>query len=445
MIFYGMIQLGGSLKLTKIREDIEENTRSEQENYDNLPQNILDKLEWFKDQKIGVIFHWGLYSIAGIVESWQLSEEDQWARGDQPWRNNIDELRSDYWGLNHSFNPYNFDPDEWASICKKAGFRYMLFTTKHHDGFNMYDTAYSDYKVTQSPCPYAGEQRSDIFGSVAAAFRKKDIHVGAYYSKADWHSPFYWSPDERAKGRYASYHPIENPKRWQQFNQFAHDQLVEICRDYGDLDILWLDGGWVNTGEEILDMDTIASDIRRYQDDLLIVDRTIGGKYENYVTPERKIPEIPPKKAWESNIPIAKNWGFCPNDQYKSFEEILDNVIQVVALGGNIILGVGPKPDGSLPRESVAVLEQLGNWLNQFGFGIYDTRPAEITVPEGWYLTKKNNTIFAFARNGIAEPLPISAITDKVTKVTNLNSKRQVSDSSLTVDTDDYYQVYQID
>src|SRR5699024_8306769 len=171
MIFYGMIQLGGSLKLTKIREDIEENTRSEQENYDNLPQNILDKLEWFKDQKIGVIFHWGLYSIAGIVESWQLSEEDQWARGDHPWRNNIDELRSDYWGLNHSFSPYNFDPDEWASICKKAGFRYMLFTTKHHDGFNMYDTAYSDYKVTQSPCPYAGEQRSDIFGSVAAAFR----------------------------------------------------------------------------------------------------------------------------------------------------------------------------------------------------------------------------------------------------------------------------------
>lgn len=430
--------------MAKIRQDVEENEQTDQETYTELPSYLKNKLEWFKDQKLGVIFHWGLYAVAGIVESWQLSKEDEWARGDHPWRNDVYELREDYWGLNHSFNPYKFQPDEWAKICQEAGFRYMLFTTKHHDGFTMYDTQYSDYKVTKSPCPFAQNNQSDIFGEVVNAFRSRGIHAGAYYSKPDWHSPLYWVPDEDPKGRHASYDPKKNPKRWEEYNRFVHDQLVEICQNYGDLDILWLDGGWVNTGNEQLAMDQIAKDVRQTQKDLLIVDRTIGGLYENYVTPERKIPETPPKKAWESNIPIADNWGFCPNDNYKSFEEILDAIIQVVALGGNIILGVGPKPDGSLPKESVAILKQLGQWLDIFGEGIYETRPSEIQTPQGWYLTKKGNIFYAFGRKEFAQKWDIGDIFSENFSIIDLNKKEELSGKVLYTSRNDQYQVFKI-
>ena len=144
------------------------------------------------------------------------------------------------------------------------------------------------------------------------------------------------------------------------------------------MDILWLDGGWVNAGHnEYLDMDQIAQKVRKDQPDLLIVDRTIGGKYENYVTPERKIPELAPLKAWESNIPLAKNWGYVPNDQYKPFEEILESVVKIVCMGGNVILGVGPKPDGTLPEPALDIMGQLGEWLSQYGQAIYSTRPIQ--------------------------------------------------------------------
>ncbi len=427
--------------MVKIRQDIEESLATDYESYQELPQNIQDKLEWFKDQKIGVIFHWGLYAVAGIVESWQMSEEDDWARKN-PWRNDIDELRADYWGLNHSFNPYNFAPDQWAKVCKEAGFRYMIFTTKHHDGFNMYDTAYSDYKVTQAPCPFAEHEHADIFCEVAAAFRKEGLHVGAYYSKPDWHSPLYWAPGERPKGRYASYDPQKFPERWAAYDQFVHDQLVEITSNYGALDILWLDGGWVNNRSELLDMERIAADVRKKQPDLLIVDRSIGGIHENYVTPERKIPDVPPQKAWESNIPLAKNWGFCPNDLYKPFEEILASVVKVVALGGNLILGVGPKPDGTLPNEALAILEPLGKWLAQFGEGIYETRPANYQAPDGWSLTQKGTTIYAFGEQ--AAPALDTALFANVRQITSLNTGEKITATSLTAGSE-WYQVYKIE
>lgn len=431
--------------MTKLREDIVENIETEIESYQELPENIREKLEWFQDQKLGVIFHWGLYSVAGIVESWQLSEEDDWARK-KPWRNDVQELREDYWGLNHSFNPYNFNPDTWAEECKEAGFRYMIFTTKHHDGFNMYDTKYSDYKITSSPSPFANHPKSDIFDEVATAFRNQGLNVGAYYSKPDWHSPLYWVPGEHAKGRQASYSPVDNPEMWQSYNEFVTNQLTEISKNYGDIDILWLDGGWVNARDEQLDMEGIAKNVRANQPDMLIVDRMIGGKYEDYVTPERKIPEIPPTKVWESNIPLAKNWGFCPNDLYKPFEEILDNLVQVVCLGGNLILGVGPKPDGTLPNEALAILRPLGEWLDNFGEAIYETRSiTDLKIP-GWTFTKKDNSVYAFQKKGQLESLDLEEISKKQPIVTCLNTQKSILGKVIIPEHDEaYYQVYRLD
>ena len=430
--------------MTKIRQDIEENKQSYEENYGKLPENIQKKLEWFQDQKLGIIFHWGLYSIPGIVESWQLSKEDEWARK-KPWRDNLTDLRSDYWNLNKEFNPTLFDPDEWAELCHDAGFKYMLFTTKHHDGFNMYDTKETDYKVTAEDCPYSKNPKADILDELTKAFRKEGIHTGAYYSKPDWHSPYYWRPGDDPKGRYASYDPKEEPEVWAEFEKFVTNQLVEISSQYGDIDILWLDGGWVGTeNNEFLDMKEIARKIRKYQEDLLIVDRTIGGEFENYVTPERKIPEVAPKKVWESNIPLAKNWGYVPNDIYKPFSEVISSVVKIVAMGGNVILGVGPKPDGTLPEKALSIMAQLGEWLDTYGEGIFGTRSNDVWNVENWYFTKKEQFIYGFYENNKEEKTVHLDISDleldkEIVKVTDMKSKQElsVSEGNITLNLSD--------
>lgn len=412
----------------KIRQDIEENRLTQQEAYGELPLEVKQQLEKFQDDKLGVIFHWGLYAIAGIVESWQLSEEDTWARK-QPWRPTLDQLRQDYWALDKVFDPQKFCPENWASLCKKAGFNYMLFTTKHHDGFNMYDTHYSTYKVTGKSCPFHQNKRKDIFKEVVQAFRKEGLSTGIYYSKADWASPLYWEPDSSPKGRYASYDPLEKPEIWQSYQQFVFNQLQELCTSYGKMDILWLDGGWVNSANnEYLAMDQLIPQLRKAQPQLIAVDRTIGGPYENYVTPERKVPDILPEKVWESNIPLAKNWGYVPNDSYKTFEEILTLLIQIVSKGGNLLLGIGPKPDGTLPKEAVALMAQLGSWLQVYGQGIYGTRKNDVTQLKNWYFTRKNQTIYGFHFNeneeakGTAE-LSLEALgVNRVVSVQNIKT-----------------------
>lgn len=423
----------------KIRQDIEENESSEFEEYENLSSNILKKIEWFKDQKLGIIFHWGLYSIPGIVESWQLSKEDSWARK-IPFRNDLTELRKDYFGLSNFFNPYQFNAQKWAEICKKNGFKYMIFTTKHHDGFNMFNTKFSDYKV----------KSNDIFKEVANAFREAGMSVGAYYSKADWHSPLYWEHNSDPLGRYASYDPSENVEKWRDYNTFVENQLIELSSSYGNLDILWLDAGWVNKGKEQLDMDHIVQRVRAQQPDILVVDRTIGGKYENYVTPERKIPTVLPKKAWESNIPIAKNWGFCPNDSYKTSEELIETFVKIVAKGGNLLLGVGPKPDGDFSTDIIKVLNSIGEWIEKYGEAIYSTRPVEITVKTDWLLTRKDNIIYLFGHHTFEENFDLKILEQqletKIVAIYNLtdNEKVDLNNDKLIVDTKEIYTVYRI-
>lgn len=384
--------------MVKIRQDIEENEAAQLEGYPkDFPKNLTAKLNWFQDQKIGVIFHWGLYAQAGIVESWQLSKADDWARN-PGWREDIETLQKDYWQLNESFNPVNFNPQEWAKACVQAGFKYMIFTTKHHDGFNMYDTQESDYKITGGNSLFKDNPQADVFKAVTTAFRDAGLAIGAYYSKADWHSQYYWQTPQLATRRTASYDPLEKPQLWQAFNGFVFRQLIEIVEQYGPIDILWLDAGWVNAPglNEQLEMPRIVDRLRKTTPDLLVVDRTIGGTYENYVTPERKIPEVPPVKVWESNIPLANNWGYVPNDHYKDFSEILESVVKIVALGGNVILGVGPKPDGTLPKPALEIMQQLGQWLARFGEGIYQTRAFQIPQLDGWYFTQKADSIYAF-------------------------------------------------
>ncbi|WP_051999962.1 alpha-L-fucosidase [Schleiferilactobacillus shenzhenensis] len=393
---------------------------------------LVKQWAWFQDQKIGLLLHWGLYAQAGIVESWQLSDADRWARGKTPFRPNMHQLKSDYWSLAEKFDPVRFDPQVWARLFRTAGIRYAILTTKHHDGFNMFDTQYSKFKVTNPRFPYAAAANADIFGQFANAMREVGIAVGAYYSKADWHHSDYWRPDGKPKTRNADFNPVEDSKRWQRYVDFVHNQLVEITTKYGPLGMLWLDAGWVGDNREPLNLERVITKIRMSQPTMLTVDRTMGGRFENYVTPERQIPKLEKRPAlpWESNIPLADNWGYVPHDHYKPFKEVLLSILQVVSLGGNIVLGVGPRPDGRIPQQAVKRLEQLGGWLDLNGEGIFGTRPLSDSILRraqhlGMAISQSSDMVYVFPlkQRSSAIDLEVLGIANQIGSARRLGTK----------------------
>lgn len=282
---------------------------SETYEYPTDPE-VLKKLEQWQDQKFGVLFHWGIYSVRGTAESWGLCSEPQ------PWmyrsrKNAYDapygEFKKWYWGQAKEFNPVNFEPADWAKTMKEAGFKYLLFTTKHHDGFCMFDSKYTDYNIAQGP--YKNGKYSNVAYHLFDAFRKENFMIGAYFSKADWHNEDYWDPDYATPTRNPNYDIRTNPQKWAEFQQFTANQIGELMSDYGRVDVLWLDAGWVREPEQDIKIDEIVSNARRKQPGLIVADRTVAGRNENYQTPERKIPETQIAHPWESNIPLTKNGG----------------------------------------------------------------------------------------------------------------------------------------
>lgn len=384
--------------MSKIRGDIEEAKINIEQDAMIYPETemLRNRLEWFQDLKLGVIFHYGLYAQAGIVESWQLSEKDLWAREGREFRQDFKQLQLDYWNLISEFNPTQLDAKKWAEDCKAAGFKYCIFTTKHHDGFNLFNTMTTEYKVGGKLSPF----KRDILAEVFAAFREEGLGIGAYYSKADWYSQYYWLDDETIKGRNASYDTAAHPEIWQKYVDFVHEQIWEITHLYGDIDLLWLDGGWCGQGKEDLQMDRLAEIAREKQPELIMVDRMMGGRHENYVTPERKIPSLAeiPTKVWESNIPMGKDWGYVPSDRFKSSQELLDTFVDVVSKGGNLILGVGPTQQGTFTQEETTILNEMGAWVDLYEEGIYHTRAQAKERENHWKLTfnKDGQTHYAF-------------------------------------------------
>ncbi|GHU76941.1 alpha-L-fucosidase [Spirochaetia bacterium] len=338
---------------------------------------LQERLEWFQDQKLAFMMHWGPYSQLGLVESWALSEKDaEWSFTGVDWTADHAVFRKQYFDLNRSFNPVRFQPEVWAALAADAGFKYLIFTTKHHDGFCMWDTAYTDYKITAADCPFHVNPRANVVRHVFDAFRDKGLGIAAYFSKADWHTPYYWNPefpgDQTARG--PSYNPAEHPDLWNGFKSFTKNQILELCRHYGRLDILWFDAGWVHGPKQDIDLGGIVNEARKIQPWLLSADRTVGGPYENYITPEQCVPDKPLGVPWESCVTVGTSFSFKYEDKYKSPRELVHLLSDVVALGGNLALNVGPQPDGRLPSGAVKSIQGLGDWLKVNGEAIYGTR-----------------------------------------------------------------------
>lgn len=366
-------------------------------------QAVLDNLDRWRDMKFGVLFHWGLYSVAGICESWPIcSEDEEWIPRNKDMH--YEEFKKWYWGLSKEFNPTRFSPEQWAEVMQDAGMKYMVFTTKHHDGFCMFDSKYTDFSIANFA--FKNHPKKDVARHVFDAFRQKGFMIGCYFSKPDWHCEWFWNPYFATPNRGINYRKDKHPDWWEKYQKFTTDQLDELTSNYGKLDILWLDGGWIR-GEDI-HLDQVLEKARRRHPGLIAVDRTMRGKNENYQTPERSIPDRQLNCPWESCITLANDWGWVPNAPYKSARKVINTLIEITAKGGCYLLGVGPTPQGLIEQPVIDRLQEVGAWLRTNGEAIYATRNAR-HYHDGdiWFTANKNNsTLYALYTLEEGETLP---------------------------------------
>ena len=365
---------------------------------------VLQKIEQWRDLKFGLLMHWGAYSQWGIVESWSICSEDEpWCRRKDP---NYEEYKRQYVALKNTFNPIRFDPEKWARAAKDAGMKYVVFTTKHHDGFCMFDTSTTNYKVTDKDCPFSINKRANIAKAIFDAFHREGLWAGAYFSKPDWHSDNYWWPNFATPDRNVNYKISKYPERWNQFVEFTHTQIRGLMSDYGPMDILWLDGGWVNKdnlGQDIR-MDELASMARKLQPGLIIVDRAVPGQHQDYLTPENQVPDHFIPYPWESCIISGGGWAWTPNAHYMAPRKAVHTLIEIVAKGGNLLLNIGPGPDGTWDPGAYELLAQIGKWLKANGESIYGTRAVQPYQTGNLAFTRcKDGTVYAIYLAGESE------------------------------------------
>lgn len=416
---------------------------------DQLPETdpvITNRISQWQDLKFGFMMHWGMYSQWEVVESWSICNE--------PWinRNGADyyQYKTDYQNLNKTFNPKSFDPSKWAQAAFDAGMKYVVFTTKHHDGFCMFDTKETTYSTVDPSCPFSSNPKADVTGEVVKAFREKGFWTGLYFSKPDWHCDDYWAHEWATPDRNVNYDPTAMPERFEKYKQFTHRQIRELTHNYGDIDILWLDGGWVrpewSVNEETLpwlgcqgyiqdvDMPKIAAMARENNPDLIIVDRSVGGKYENYQTPEQQVPDSLLPYPWETCMSMGNSWSYVSTDTYKSTNKLIHLLCDIVAKGGNFLLNVGPDADGNLPDTALLRMKEIGEWMKVNGEAIYGTRPIYPFTYGKFCFTQKGDKVYAiFLLDEQESPVPDTYWFDgkgmslKTGRVIVLGSKKKAS------------------
>ena len=385
---------------------------------------VQAKLSQWGKIKFGLLMHWGTYSQWGVVESWSLCPEDEgWTVRKGPYAKDWFSYKQAYENLQTTFNPIKFNPEKWALAAKNAGMKYVVFTTKHHDGFNMFDTKQSDYKITGTNSPFANNPKANVAKEIFNAFRDQGFMTGAYFSKPDWNTPDYWWKYFPPKDRNVSYDPKKYPEKWESFKKFTYNQIEELMSDYGKIDILWLDGGWVRPFSSVdtsvewqrtikhnqdIDMGNIARMARTHQPGLLVVDRTVHGEYENYVTPEQQVPATYLPYPWESCMTLGNSWSYVPNDEYKTSRKVIHLLTEIVSKNGNLLLNIGPAPDGEWDPNAYARLEDIGKWIQVNGEAIYDAEADAALPGQGkWVFTKKQDCIYAIyqlaAKEAISE------------------------------------------
>lgn len=340
----------------------------------DLKTNQRALVDW-RDRRFGMFIHWGPVSLRGTEIGWSRGREVPVGEYDQ---------------LYKKFNPIEFDADEWIGLLKDAGMKYLVVVSKHHDGFVMWDSETTDYDIMSTP------YGRDVLKDLSEACKRLDILFGTYYSIADWRHPDY--PVEHMRDRKK---PGADMDR---YIEYMKAQIRELVHDY-NTKILWFDGEWEEPWTHQMGMDLYAY-VRSLDNDILINNRvdkgrkgmegiSISNKYAgDFATPEQQIGRFDTLTPWESCITIGKQWAWKPDDRLKSAEECIEILVRTVGGDGNLLLNIGPRPDGTIEPRQADRLREIGSWLDKYGESIYNTRGGPLPPHDWGVTTRRDHSVY---------------------------------------------------
>jgi alpha-L-fucosidase len=362
---------------------------------------------WFSGAKLGIFIHWGLYSVKGIPESWS------WFNGEIS--------HDDYFAQREGFTAANYDPQAWADLFERAGAKYAVLTTKHHDGFALWPTGESELKASR-----------DLVGPYCAALREKGLHVGLYFSHLDWSHPDYSAVPIKSRGAEKMRNADESwtlaadSPEWERYVAFHRAQLKELCTRYQP-ELLWFDGSWEPT-ESYWRYPELSASLHEWQPNVILNSR-MGG-YGDYETPEQGVPIVAPEGPWEFCVTINDSWGYQPNDHnHKSVRQLVRMFCECIGMGGNMLLDVGPRADGTIQPEHVERLEALGAWIRPHEEAIYSTGAG---LPAGHFygastLSSDQATLYLFLFDRPWDEVAVKGLLNKVKRVSVVGSGNEVA------------------
>jgi alpha-L-fucosidase len=371
---------------------------------------------WFQDAKLGIFIHYGIYAVNGISESWsffngQISHEDYMKQLD-------------------GFTASQYDPEAWCELFARIGAKYVVLTTKHHDGVALWDTKANDLSTVK-----ATPAKRDLITPYAEACRNHNLKVGFYFSHLDWTHPDYASvfpadkdpeiagSESYFQNRFAFPEPgTEDPEAWARFIKFHRAQLEELSTQFGEVDIYWFDGEWERTPEQF-DMAGLRKQLEAWQPNAIFNSRLLG--HGDYATPEQGIPIVPPEGPWEFCVTTNDSWGYQTTDNnHKSVRQLVRMFAETIGMGGNMLLDVGPYEDGRLQPEQIERLEGLGHWIHKHEEAIYGT---EAGLPAGLFYgattrSKDGKSLYLFFFDPPVDQIAVKGLRSQVAKATVVGS-----------------------
>lgn len=360
----------------------------------NIPlKTSKEVMDDFMDQRFGMFIHWGPVTLRGTEIGWSRTREVP---------------AGEYDNLYKEFNPVLFNADKWVKTAKDAGMKYLTITAKHHDGFCLWPTAYSDYNIANSPF------KVDVVGELARACREQGIKFCIYFTVLDWHDPHYpiHSPDKQEE---------EDPNAdMRLFVNTMKNQLKELVTKY-DPYMLWFDGNWEKPWKRTYAVE-IYNFLKKLKPDVIINNR-LGADHDHqlltdqsvgdYATPEQKIGEFRLDFPWETCMTICNQWAWKPNDSMKSLEQCVKTLVKTVGGNGNLLFNVGPMLDGRIEKRQMERLKEMGQWLTKNGESIYGTRGGPLKPTDDYVTTRKGNKIYVHVLNNTLDDLPLHIAEEK--------------------------------
>lgn len=373
--------------------------------------------EWFKKAKLGLFIHYGIYAVKGVAESWsfyngRISYED-------------------YMSQAKGFTASKLSMQDWAELASIAGAKYAVFTTKHHDGMALFDTKYSDLNIIKKT-----SVKRDLVKEYVEAFREKHIKIGLYYSLIDWSHPDYASvyqggtiPENREECNPFSCPKdgVQNEEKWERFLEFDRNQLKELLTNYGKVDLLWFDGDWERSAEQ-WGLPEFKDYLLSFDKDIIINSRLAG--YGDYLTPEQGLPIKRPNNMWEFCTTINDSWGYQHTDNhYKSSEQVIRLFVDTITMGGNLLLDIGPREDGTVDERQKEVLRELGDFIRENEEAVYKTKaglPCEYFAG-GSTLSEDEKILYLFVYNIPRTGICLKGLCSKIKNVKILSNNKELN------------------